>query len=710
VLALCLLAVASDPAADADQDPSRVPQDLARLLPTAHPALPADLSEMWLAPRASGSMSSEAGALSRFAEGVRLYREGGDSKALPLVSDRAVASTALAGYSTYYTGLVHLRLSRFEEARRAFREVLDQKPAGYLAEAAALAEAEAAQEADDHGAAVSTLERLAARKHAPDTTWYRLGRAALKAGDRRKAADAFMKVYYGSPLSESAEMAGQELDALIDVTSAATYTLDLGRAQVLFGARRYTEAREAFQALQREASGDDRELIDLRLAQSDYYLKRYRAAREALEPYLTKGSRQDEARFFHLSAVRGQGSHDEYISRVRAFVDEFPTSPWAEEALNGLGTHHILANDDAKAAEAFRELYAKFPAGSRAERAAWKVGWWEYKNGRHAETARVFESAAATFPRSDYRPAFLYWSGRSREHQKQEDLARERYRLVATDYFNSYYGRLAVKRLGGAETKALTPVRAAARDEEGYEAAPAPGMPPNEEVIRLLLAAGLYDDAINELQYAQRTWGTTSALEASLAWIEHKRGDLRRAITLMRRAYPQFLAAGGEALPEPILKVIFPLDYWESIQRHANARGLDPYLVAALIAQESTFDPGIRSAANAWGLMQVVPSTGRRIARTIGIRRFSTRMLTDPEVNLRIGTTYLAGLVRRFGGLHYALASYNAGESRVVVWKGERPGLEQDEFIDDIPFPETQNYVKRILGTAEDYRTLYSSK
>src|SRR5262249_8945047 len=133
----------------------------------------------------------------------------------------------------------------------------------------------------------------------------------------------------------------------------------------------------------------------------------------------------------------------------------------------------------------------------------------------------------------------------------------------------------------------------------------------------------------------------------------------------------------------------------------------DPYLVAALIAQESTFDAKVRSNANAWGLMQIVPSTGRRLARTLGIKRFGTATLTDPEANIRMGTLYFSKLIEQFGGTYYALASYNAGESRVVRWKAERPGLDQDEFIDDIPFPETQNYVKRILGTAEDYRLLY---
>jgi soluble lytic murein transglycosylase len=105
--------------------------------------------------------------------------------------------------------------------------------------------------------------------------------------------------------------------------------------------------------------------------------------------------------------------------------------------------------------------------------------------------------------------------------------------------------------------------------------------------------------------------------------------------------------------------------------------------------------------------MQILPSTGRRLATGLGIRRFSTSMLLNGETNIRLGTLYFKRLVQQFGGVYYALASYNAGENRVVRWKAERPSMDEDEFIDDIPFPETQNYVKRILGTAEDYRHLY---
>jgi soluble lytic murein transglycosylase len=182
---------------------------------------------------------------------------------------------------------------------------------------------------------------------------------------------------------------------------------------------------------------------------------------------------------------------------------------------------------------------------------------------------------------------------------------------------------------------------------------------------------------------------------------------LRGAINIMKRAYPQYLASGGEDLPSAVLAVIYPMDYWPLIEKYSKENGLDPYLMAALIAQESTFTADVRSSANAYGLMQLLPSNGRRYAQRHGIRPFSTASLTRPETNIRLGMALFKDLLDRFGGAHYALASYNAGDNRVAEWLDERPGLPQDEFIDDIPFPETQNYVKRILGTAEDYRRLY---
>ena len=152
------------------------------------------------------------------------------------------------------------------------------------------------------------------------------------------------------------------------------------------------------------------------------------------------------------------------------------------------------------------------------------------------------------------------------------------------------------------------------------------------------------------------------------------------------------------------------MDYWPLVEKYSAERGLDPYLIAALIAQESTFDAGARSGANAYGLMQLIPATGRRVGRTVGLRRVTTSTLVDAETNLRLGTTHFAALLKQFGEPHLALAAYNAGEQNVKRWIKERPGLAADEFIDDMPFPETQNYVRRILGTSVDYRRLYGGE
>jgi soluble lytic murein transglycosylase len=671
---------------------------------TVHPRVPANVDELWFVPAETSATARASVQYQPLSEAARALEAGDAARALTLASRPALASTALADYALYYKGNAELKLGRVSDARETFETLRKRKLAGHLAIAAATGEAEAAAAQGDHARALAIYETLSADKHSvSDQILLRQAEAARGVGDRKKAAEALVRIYYEYPLSDAAVAAAAELEPLRDLIVRKGYQADLGRAVQLYGARRYSDARAAFAALQKEVTGDDRELAELRVAESDFFLQRYQAALDGVRPWIDRGARQAEARFFYLSALRGLGRHDEYLGQVEALVRDFPESSWSEEALNNLGTHHILQNDDAAAAKVFADLYRRFPTGPRAERAAWKAGWWSYKNGEYAETVSAYEKAAAAFPRSVYRPLYLYWSARAHGKLKAASEADSRMRLVLGDYGNSYYGRLAERSLPrNARAGLLTDAIPAAR-RAAPERAPEPA---NVAVIRLLLAADLFDDALNELRLAQRTGGSSPAIEATMAWAYNQKGELRRAITLMRRAYPQHLTV-DQSLPREILEVIFPLTYWDLIRKHSAARGLDPYLVAALVAQESTFDPGIRSVANAWGLMQIVPATGRRLARPLGIRRFTTSMLTNPETNVRMGTLYFSQLVQQLGGTHYALASYNAGENRVLRWKAERPGLDDDEFIDDIPFPETQNYVKRILGTAEDYRQLY---
>jgi soluble lytic murein transglycosylase len=689
------------------QAPAPSPPAETPLSPTVHAAQPRNIADYWFAP---GAAQRSAPRNAKLADAAASYAAGNYPAALTSARQALAAAGPLEIYAQYYVGASQLRLANADEAVKAFDAVLDNRPDGQLSIAALLGKAEAAELRGNAAAAVALYERLLAEKsNAPEDVLSRLARAALAAGDRTRAAEAYVRIYYEFPLSDAASAAAAAMSSLQNLIVRKDYKADLGRALILFGAKRYADAKTALLAIQRQAGGDDREVIDLRIAESEYFLKRYAYARDGVRPYLDQASRKAEAKFFYLSALRGLGEHDQANRLTADLVAEFPDSTWASEALNNLGTHYIVTNQDDLAAQTFKDLFAKFPSGPHAERAAWKYGWWAYTTGNYSESARVFEAAAAAFPRSDYRPPWLYWSARAREKLGQRQVAESRMRLVHSDYLYSYYGRLAAARLAPARAAntAVDSGTIVAASLTAAQAAPAPAAPPTAGLIRELLAAGLYDDGLNELRYAQKAWGTSPAIEATIAWIYHQKGDLQRARVLMRRAYPQFLSAGGEAVPAEILQVIFPLTYWDAIKRQSAVYELDPYVVAALIAQESMFDPNARSVANAWGLMQIVPRTGRRLATAVGIRRFTTSMLTNGETNIRLGTLYFKRLVQQFGGMHYALASYNAGENRVVRWKAERPGMDEDEFIDDIPFPETQNYVKRILGTAEDYRRLY---
>lgn len=691
-------------ASDGAAPPRPVP---APLTAPTHLRLPADASRIWLVPaRASGAGSSRA--LADFSAGMRLFAQAKYAEALPLLGSPAIAGTPVAAYAGFYRGLCSLNLARPAEARTAFAALHASEVTGFIAEAAIAREAEAAAAQADHAGAARLYEELSRRRTAsPDAVLLALGREYQALGARSRAAEAFSRLYYDYPLGDLAVVASTELEQLKDVQPAqepaSRLKLDLVRAERLFAARRFAAARPAFEALDRVAAGDDAEIVALRLAECDVYLRHYRQARERLAPYLERASRQAEARFFSLTAARELGARDEYVRLARELVADFPGSSWAEETLNGLATHYILDDDDERADAVFRELYAKFPQGSHAERAAWKSGWWAYKHGKYDDASAYFEGAATTFPRSDYRPAYLYWSARARDQRGDQTGSAALYRVVIADYQNTYYGRLASKRAQGAA------IRLVSAAQELQPPAPS-AAPPTADLIRLLLSLELYDQAREELLFAQRTWGDSPVIGATLGWVYYKQGDFRRGIISMKRAYPQYMSDEGLQLPEEAQRVIFPLDYWSLIRKYSPAYSLDPYLVAALINQESAFDADIKSAANAVGLMQVLPSTGRRYAKTLRLRRYSQASLTKPEVNLQLGMAYFAELIRRFGGIQFALASYNAGESRVYRWNAERPGLELDEYIDDIPFPETQAYVKRIIGTTEDYRRLYGDE
>jgi len=184
-------------------------------------------------------------------------------------------------------------------------------------------------------------------------------------------------------------------------------------------------------------------------------------------------------------------------------------------------------------------------------------------------------------------------------------------------------------------------------------------------------------------------------------------GETYRAMRALKRALPTAATAPIKSVPLAYWRILFPEPYWETIQAEAAKNHLDPYLVASLIRQESEFNPGAVSHANAYGLMQMLPSVGKSMAREEGLGQFQSFHLLDPETNIRLGTRYLRKTLDKFGGVtEYALAAYNAGDSRVEEWQAAGPYQGIDEFVESIPFTETREYVEAILRNKETYKAI----
>lgn len=255
-----------------------------------------------------------------------------------------------------------------------------------------------------------------------------------------------------------------------------------------------------------------------------------------------------------------------------------------------------------------------------------------------------------------------------------------------------YYGMLAAIKLTSSVARLL----------------PAPPVPHNEDASRtlervdLLYAAFLVEEAeVVIRRQLQRTEFPDEELFA-LADGLIERGWVQEGVNLGWRA------ARHRSLRDPVvLRLVFPYPMRSLVEREAAEQGIDPYLVAALIRQESNFRPAVVSRAGARGLMQLMPQTAREVARRSGVP-WDARYLESAEVNLYLGATHLASLLRQYDGqVVPALAAYNAGGRPVSRWLRYPEASDPVQFVERIPYAETRGYVRSVLRNRELYRQIY---
>jgi soluble lytic murein transglycosylase len=534
------------------------------------------------------------------------------------------------------------------------------------------------------------------------------GQVAMALGQTAEAERIFKHLLLGHPLTSDAMIARVKLTALGVESSLTTAELrSLGDAY--YNAGRYAEAAEQYRALARSAGLDAqaRNGFAVAWAACDLKLKRLTTAEaEAL------ANTQDEngARRLYLlmELARDRDDTDGVKKIVEQMESNFPRSPWLAEALFSSGNMQMLRRDYPAAVNDYSYLATHFPENTNAAAAHWRAGWFSYRQGLYADATRLFDEQIRLYPGAKETVSAIYWRGRLYETQDHKpDSAAANYRALIRAYQHFFYAQMARQRLAALGNAQPAPQAQLDR----LQAVPVPQLAesfpvdsPHLAKAKLLANAGLNDYIAQEIA-ADPDSASWSALAEAQIYASY--GEAYRAMRSLKRALPYAATASIKSIPLAYWRILFPEPWWETIKAESAKNNLDPYFVASLIRQESEFNPSVISHANAYGLMQLLPSVGKAMAHEEGISHFETFQLLDPEMNIRLGTRYLRKMLEKFGGVQeYALAAYNAGDYRVVDWQSAGPYSGIDEFVESIPFTETREYVEAIRRNMETYKAI----
>ena len=698
-----------------------------------------------LASYAQSTRDHEMKGLAYLALGYREYQAGAYPPALDHLARAAATSFSLADFAEYYGAASAQQAGQPDVAARALAGFKDRFPESVLGLDAARLFAFSLIQSGQPEEAIRVLE-AAPSLHKQPPLEYLLGQAYEKAGKLTEAARTLQDVYYQFSTAPEAAPSATLLKAL-QARLGAEYPapsedLRATRASALEKVGRLEAALDEYQALLKDdpASASS---FTWRLGRDRCLISLARTG-EALADFSAEGwppGDVDAQRILLMVRAHSRARDENgMLGALDQMARLHPKSPDYAAALDSASFFFLRQVNWVRASTFKKTLAETFPTSDIAEKAEWEVAWSAYLAGDAEESRRRLLAYAGRYPSSSRIPAALYWLGRLDEAADQTDQAHLLYRTLERRYRNNYYSLRAAERTQGlvgvargtgldspaSESPSLQPDIRAIVERAGTEAnrtpdlvrlcAPTPSVEPERPALTLA-ALGLTDLAEHDLRMRLQDAVATdeqAGLRLALARIEHQREEYQPATYHVKRVVPNYPNLDFDALPGEIWTLLYPVAFWDLVRRNAYANHLDPYLVMALIRQESGFDAKAVSGPGARGLMQVLPPTAKEVvhdARKNSRHPPATGNLTDPGYNLRVGCQFFSEMIREFNGsLEQALAAYNAGPDRVKQWLSGHSFPEPTVFVESIPFPETRLYVQTVLRDEVVYRQLLAGK
>ena len=708
----CMTETTSPDLSSAAPDEEAAQRELSALARSLRNATPGSYEK--LANFAKKNSANVWGARAALALGYDDYSKNHAPQALAWLT-KAKPDALLSDYVLYWTAQTQRTLKRNAEALANLQSIEREHPSTAMKEQLLEALVPAAI---DLGKPQLAVEALESYPPASSKTSLLLLRAeAYKAAHQTaRAAKDYQALYYRYPLSDESKAAGSALPGL-QKSLGREYTypgveMQEQRAEAFFVARKWKESRVEYEKLLgmlKDPANSHRQLAQLRIAQARVQLK---GPTSLVSSLALTDFEVDAERLYALSQIyRSDKKESEMLSAIEQLAQKYPASKWTEEGLMAAANYFWVDLNRPKAASYYQRLLDTFPSGKYAFNCEWRVAWVAYLT-HQPDADTKFVAFLKKYPASSNAPNALYWLGRSAERANNLPHARSYYRLASERYPETYFGQHAAARLD----------KVGPGDEDPPEflatIPPPPPLRPFDEPIpasvgerwtraQALRSIAFDGAAEQELKAAYFAAGSPRLLyEAAQAAFDQ--GHFAAGMQYGRLIVPNFDARRFSDVPLIVWRTLYPLPYEAALRREAAKNSFDPMLAAGLIRQESTFQADAVSHKNAVGLMQVLPKTGRLMARQLRVK-YTKNSLFEPDFNLQVGMVYVANLLRALGAPEYALAAFNAGEDRIALWRSERSYDEIPELVESIPFTETRDYVQIVLRNAEVYRMIYGS-
>jgi soluble lytic murein transglycosylase len=660
------------------------------------------------------------GALAHLTLGVVSFEQKQFQDAIQHLQAAQTRLPKLADYTAYYLAAARVATEDYNGAAHDAATVRGVGVRSPFAAKSIVLQARGLAASGSDGEALGMLREHYADLPQPDAD-LALAMAYQAAHDLPHAAQYYQRVYYQYPTADAATQAAAALINLRDSMGAAypqpAPQAMIERAKQLLAQREYPRARSEFQSLAQQFTGPERDQARVGIGAADYLNGDVSKAYSYLLPLEISDAEADAERLYYLvECARKLNDDDQMTEAERKLARRHGESLWRYKALVAAANRFLVTNQPEKYVPLYKAAYETFANQPLAASCHWRVVWAAYVHHQH-NARELLREQLERYPGHPSASAALYFLGRLAEADGDYGAARAFYTRLSAQFPNYYYGILARERMTQPQIVTAGPSAKTAEwlSQIAFpQRRPAVPREPDAETslriarARLLVSAGLTDLAQAELHFGARNGGEPYLLAMELA---RTASTPHERLHDIKNTAPDYLSMSLEDAPLEFWQLLFPLPYERDLVRNARQQNLDLYIVAALIRQESEFDPHALSARHAYGLTQLEPATGRAYARRAGVRRFTNRSLFQPAINLKLGTYYLRALLDQWGGKwEQALASYNAGKSHVNDWLTWNTYQEPAEFVESIPFTETREYVEAVLRNATVYRELYATR